>query len=157
MEKGTYKEKRVDFSKFEVYKFTPFLFPEYCSSLYGCGANILSLLSGLPQNKIKPPIKSRPDHWPDSFIIKFLKERKFEILKITQCSLSNNEDRQIIESLTRYNLILTSQLVLKNECSWYLTWDNYYYHGSSISKLRPFDFLNYPIISAYCLFHKRYR
>ena len=113
----------------------------------------MALLTGINPFHISALNKNR-DHTSDKFMISFLKSNGFKIAKLTQCSVSNNRTRIMENNIKYYHVLLVSQLVLRNECSWSVINDQYDYHGFLVNLLKPLEFVNRPIITSYLLFHK---
>ncbi len=143
MEDGDYK-KKIDFSKFHVFKFRPSLYASPYNSLYGCGGAALALLSDTDPLTIP----SQPT-WPDSYMINFLKKKGFQVQKLTKYNIANRPG--VTNPLTKNHLLLISMMFRRREASWVVYFDRMLYHNFEITELQPLDFINLPIVSAYML------
>lgn len=160
METGKYSEKKVDFSKFDCEKFSPVLWNLSVYGLAGCGYNLLATLVGKENPyEIRKFNKSKnKESCDDKFIINYLRKNNFKILSLTQCRLSNhNESLLNGKILPSSNVIITSNLVKKNECSWFIGFQNYWIHNQEILPMKNLDLLNFPLISAYLIYHEKYK
>ena len=156
MEKGFYTDKKVDFNSFAISRFVPNIFDPYIHTCIPCGISTLALLTGINPFILNASNKNR-DHTSDKFMLDILKSNGFKIAKLTQCSVSNNTSRVLQNSIKYYHVLLVSQLVLRNEASWSVIYDQYIFHNFLVNLLKPLEFLNRPPITAYLLFHKKYK
>lgn len=149
---GKYRRKPIDFSKFRVSRFAPYLFTE-CSG--GCGANALALITGVHPEKIHNTNKENESDWRDSFMLAFLRHRKYNVIPLTMCSAS--QKAAFADSIDEKHVMLTSQLIDKKLASWQVIFDNYVFHNFGISGLKSREFINNPIMTAYIVFHHHWR
>jgi hypothetical protein len=156
LENGSYKNGKVDFVKLEVTKFTPHLYDGLISTFYGCGANLLSLITGVDPSIICKLNKSK-NHWPDAFIVDFLESRGYKLIPVTKAVVTNRDFLTLDEPIRPNHILITTQMFLKGEASWCCYYQNYCYHNFIISRLKPFDFVNMPILKAWVLWHKKYK
>ena len=72
--------------------------------------------------------------------------------------LSNRKKYETVleDKIKKYHLIITSNLVRKNECSWFLGYFNFWLHNQTFIPMKSLDNINYPIHTAYLLWHKKY-
>lgn len=160
METGKYqkeKDKVIDFTKYSVDKFPLHLWDNTIYKYVSCGANALGLLTGFDpinldtsHNKIY-----KSDHYSDDFMINLLRVEKFQVIKLTKANLTNPP--QIGYPIKSNHILLVSQLFAKQIASWSVLWNDLIFHNFEVKKLMPFDFLNWPILSAYVLFKKGWR
>lgn len=150
MDKGTYKGRRVEFRRYAVSCFNPFLFSDPASELRGCGAGALALLTGVAPEKISA--KNGGIHYPDDFMRRFLRQHGFRTLQLTQCNLSSAEDYVGTD-----HVILLSQLFKRNEATWGVTFGGMYYHNFSLFSMNALSVLNKPVLSAYIVIDPRWR
>lgn len=160
MEKGIYKRNKTDFESYAVSKFVPHLFDHSAYGLYGCGATALSLITGIKSNIIFRSKKFKENEslfsWNDTFMRGFLRKQGFSIIPITLCEVSNFQT--YIESpIKNYHVILMSQLMKKNEASWSVIFNNYIFHNFEILPLKPLEFINNPILSAYVIYKDEWK
>jgi len=159
METGKYSNKKVDFTKFDTVKFP---FTIYDPDIYGtapCYANLLATIVGKENPyKIKALNKNK-ESGDDKFVCSYLKKHGFKIQPLTQCLLSNrkHQDVQLNGIIKKYNVIITSNLVKRNECTWFCIYNNYVTHNQVISPLNNLDFLNFPLHTAYLIHSKKYQ
>jgi hypothetical protein len=148
VDKGTYKGHRVDFDKYAVSFFNPYLYPD--SALIGCGASSLALLTGIAPGIIAA--KNGGEHYPDEFMLRFLRHQRFRALQLTQCNVSNARD-----DIGIGHVVLISQLFTRNEATWGVIFHGMYYHNFRLYTLDTLSMLNKPILSAYVIFHPKWR
>ena len=156
MEKGFYTNKKINFDSFAINKFVPHIYDPYAHVSIPCGSSALSLLTGVDPFILSASNKNK-DHTSDKFMLSILKSNGFKIAKLTQCSVSNNRTRVLENNIKYYHVLLVSQLVLRNECSWSVIYDQYIFHNFLVNLLKPLEFLNRPVITSYLLFHKKYK
>lgn len=140
----------MDFSRYAVSYFNPFLFSGTIRQSLGCGASALSLLTGVPPEYVAA--KSRDGHYSDEFMVRFLRQRGCHVWRLTQCNVST-----AISPLGDAHVILISQLLLRNEGTWGVIYDNKYYHNYSILNVNFISLLNKPILSAYLVVHPKWQ
>jgi hypothetical protein len=141
--KGSYKGHRVDFAGYAVSCFTPHLFCGDFRKTLGCGASALALLTGVKPEEVSEHNKFRA-HYSDTFMLRFLRSRRFRIARLTLCNLSVATSRIGVS-----HVILASQLVLKNEATWSVVHNGCCYHNFDIFRPNSLTFLNKPLLSAY--------
>lgn len=149
MEKGAYKGHHVDFRKYMVSCFNPYLFTDQLLWLTGCGATALALITGVSPAKILE--LNGHKHYPDKFMTGFLRQRQYDLLPLTQCLLSETSS-QIGPS----HVVLLSQLILRNEATWGVIFDGIYYHNFQGYQIDGLSFLNKPVLTAYSVWHPRW-
>lgn len=147
MEDGSYEDP-VNFAAFAVRKFVPHLFTSNNSLLVltGCGANALGLLTGEKPWKIK-----YRHHWPDEFLLKFLRKKGWNSHKITKYNVTKS--KKVSWPIDENHIVLFSFCTVRDEASWAVLHNNLIYHNFEITVCRPMEFLNRPILSAYVLSH----
>jgi hypothetical protein len=150
VEKGSYKGRRVDFSKFAASCFNPFLFAGSARSRLGCGASALALLTGTAPETITA--KKRGTHYSDDFMMRFLRGRGFRVLLLTLCNLSS-----ATADIGASHVLLVSQLFRKNEGTWGVIFNGLYYHNFESYLLGTLCFINKPILSAYLVAHPKWQ
>jgi hypothetical protein len=150
VEKGYYKGRRVDFSKFAASCFNPFLFAGSARSRLGCGASALALLTGTAPEAIIA--KKRGKHYSDDFMMRFLRGKGFRVLLLTLCNLSSAS-----ANIGAAHVLLISQLFRKNEGTWGVIFNGLYYHNFESYLLETLCFINKPILSAYLVAHPRWQ
>ncbi len=148
MEKGIYTPRPKDFSKLIVDKFAPQIFNTAYNAIGGCGANALSVLTGINPLDIKNTNPKNKNDWKDKFVVDFLRDCGFTVEPITLCDVSNSEI--YVESpITKNHVLLISQLLIKNEASWSVIYKDYIFHNFEIVPLKGLEFVNNPILTAY--------
>lgn len=150
MEKGSYKGRRVDFSKFAASCFNPYLFAGSPRSRLGCGASALALLTGTAPETITA--KKRGTHYSDDFMMRFLRGSGFRVLLLTLCNLSSTT-----AEIGTGHVLLISQLFRKNEGTWGVIFNGLYYHNFESYLLGTLCFINKPILSAYLVAHLKWQ
>ena len=158
MENGTYGNAITDFRKLTLKKFPASLYNPITFGMNGCGANALSLITGKHPAEIKAKNKHK-DHFPDSFMVKYLRNNGVTPFKITKCNLTGRtkkEHSDLFGYITNDNLLLVSQLLKKNEASWGVYWGGLWFHNFELSRTDFMSLLNFPIVSAYCLYNPKW-
>jgi hypothetical protein len=120
MEKGAYTDRRVYFGKYAAAVFNPYLFSSNFRTRLGCGASALALLSGVLPEVIARQNRYRA-HFADTFMVRFLRRRRFTALPLTQCNLSTS-----VSLLGKAHVVLLSQLFRKNEATWGVIFNGIY-------------------------------
>jgi hypothetical protein len=149
---GKYKINQVDFSKLTSKKFSPHLYDILTHSTIGCGANALSLITGVPPHKFVKQNRRR-NHYSDSFMIRNLRKSGFKVYTLNKCNLTNRETA-VKYKIQDNHILLMSQLFLKKEASWTVSWNSLMFHNFEVSRLDPFSIINCPIVSAYIICKK---
>lgn len=142
---------RVDFEKYAVSLFSLHLFCGTHNSLAGCGACALPLVTGVPPGTIAVK-NDNLNHYADDFMVRFLRQQRFKILRLMQCNLS--AARNDIEN---EHVVLLSQLFKRNEATRGVLFGGMYYHNFSIYSLGAFSMLNKPVLSAYVIHHPKWQ
>lgn len=156
METGYYKNRSLDWESFEVDVFSPHLFG---IGGCGCGASALATLTGVPPHFIRNTNRVNPNHWKDSFMIKFLKENGFKVRHLTKCDVSNTNPGTGIASynLTDRHVLLLSQLTGKNTASWTVAHGKLWYHNFETCSFQATGLLNLPTLTCYLVCHPNWR
>ena len=152
--KGKYKEVKIDFNKLSVEWFAPHLYRKDAYAL-GCGRTALTTLTGVSPDMI-PIGKGEKHHYSDRFMVNFLRQRDYQVLPVTQCDMTQHSD-VILHEITEDHVVLFSQLMIKNEASWSVTYGGLVYHNFYVTRLHGMEFLNKPLLSAYVIFHPKWR
>lgn len=150
MDKGTYRGRCADFNRYATSCFNPYLFTGVARARLGCGACALALLTGARPESIAA--KNGGRHYSDEFMIRFLRARGFQTVRLTLCNLSARTSK-----LGNAHVLLTSQLFRRNEGTWGVIHGDLFYHNFSAYNLETLAFLNQPILSAYLVVHPRWR
>ncbi len=148
----------IDFSQYTVNKFVPHLYDRLSyESISGCGACALATLTGDNPLNIKKKNKNK-DHFSDRFIKNYLEKNGFKVIRIKKKDIINRPiTNSFKEQIHDNHVLLTSQQLTKKNASWMIYWNNLVIHNFSIIKQRPFDAINFPILSSYLLYHPKYR
>jgi hypothetical protein len=158
MENGNYGNANTDFRKLTL-EGVPFtMFDGYEFGLTGCGANALALLTGVHPLRVVKENKNRA-HYSDGFMVRFLREHGIRAFKVTKCNLTGrtkNTDKFLYGCIGANNLILTCQLLQKNEASWFVYWNGVRYHNFDVDRVSFSSLLNFPLINAYVLYNSRW-
>lgn len=148
--KVEYTGRRTDLKPFAASFFAPHLFQGEHRHLIGCGAGALALLTGVPPEKIAARHRGR--HYSDKFMIRFLKQRSFRLLRLTPLRITSARN-----GVGSEHVILISQLFRNYEATWGIIHANVYYHSFQAYNLSELAFLNKPILSAYLVIHPSWR
>jgi hypothetical protein len=150
VDRGFYTGRRVDFALYAVSCFNPYLFSAPFRARLGCGAGALALLTGVAPERIAA--KNGGRHYSDEFMLRFLRQHGFSLLRLTLCNVSAGGSK-----VGKSHVILVSQLILRNEATWGVIYDGNYYHNFCSYYLDSLSLLNKPILSAYLVMHPRWR
>ena len=155
METGTYKKRAIDFSKYTVSKPNLTFYSGFKYQLWGCGATVGSLLTGIHPKEVAKYNK-HSSHFSDEMMIKFLRKHKFKLIPLTIASISNSK---IIENkLDENHLIIISQMLKRNEASWAVLLNcQYHVHNFEINRLTTTEFIERPILTAYVAYKPEWR
>lgn len=145
-----HRGRRMDFSPFAASVFVPHIFTGAERASVGCGAGALSLLTGVPPEKIAA--KHRGRHYSDNFMIRFLMCRGFRTLKLTPFRVSSAKNR-----VGPQHVILISQLLRDCEATWGVIFEDGYFHNFNTYSLSSLALLNKPILTAYLVIHPSWR
>jgi len=154
MKKGHYTTRPVDYSKYTQNKVVFHWYDSYQYEGVGCGATALSLLTGVSPSRYAAKVKNKS--YPDKFMLQELRKNGFKCIEITQCRVSNHKNNIIKHSIASNHLILTSQLFAKNEASWLVSWNSNTFHNFIHTSSSFYTLLNFPVLTAYILFHPDY-
>lgn len=159
MEAGKYSKKKIDFTKFECQKFPFTLYDSALYGLSGCGYNLLASIVGKesPYDIRRLNRSKNKESCEDKFILWYLRKHQFKILPLTKCNLTNTQSMYLDGVIKPYNVFISSNLVRKNEASWFAGFSKYWIHNQEILPMQPLDPLNFPTLSAYLLWHKKYQ
>lgn len=128
--------------------FKGYFFNYYDIKGNGCGANALSLLTGINPEKYK----TKNYIYSDNYMINKLRRKGFKVVEITKSNLTN--DKEVKLNLDEHHLILYSALLKRGEASWFVTYGGYVWHNFSVNTLNSWEIMNYPIDSMYLLYKK---
>jgi hypothetical protein len=148
MKFGSYGNGNTDFSKFKLS-----CVPLYLRSTadikysYGCGANALSILTGIPPSNFY----RKGGHFSDRYMISALRATRFHVYEVNKSNLTSKKSFSIDDR----TLLLFSQLIKKGEASWKVSYGGQSYHNFDISVLNSWELLNMPISSMYVLYPKK--
>ena len=140
----------MDFSPYAASFFAPHL---YCGSVrsgLGCGASALALITG-----VAPEIVASENggaHYSDRFMTRFLRARNFRTLRLTPNMVTGAKNK-----IGADHVLLVSQLFRRQEGTWGVVFQDFYYHNFEGYVLSSLAFLNKPILSAYVVFHPKWR
>lgn len=144
------RERRADFNAYAASFFAPHLFCGPARSALGCGASALALITG-----VAPEIISSENggaHYSDRFMIWFLRARNFQTLRLTPNIVTGARVK-----IGPHHVLLMSQLFRRDEGTWGVIFADFYYHNFESYVLSSLAFLNKPILSAYVVFHPKWR
>lgn len=144
MEKGKYHGRRVNLLKLASSFFTPCIFAGTTRASLGCGAVALSLMTGNKPEQIA--LKNKSGHYSDEFMVRYLRRRGYRVLPLTQCLVSTTGGQVRTD-----HVVLLSQLFRKNEGTWGVLYNEFYWHNYSPYNVDSLSFLNKPILSAILL------
>lgn len=141
-------ENTLPFNKLRCTKFVPHLFLDSVSTGMGCGRCTLALLTGDdPITEMKGVPYSSVS---DKIMVAYLKRRGIIVLPITRADVTQIPN-VIMNHIGKQHVILASQLVSKNEATWTVIVGDVQFHNFTVLDVKPLDFINRPLLSAYCL------
>jgi hypothetical protein len=156
MEVGKYDKNKIDFRQYYVTKFNPHLFDIDKHPYSTCGSAVLSLLTGESPTKVEKSLPKGSDDWTDKPLINYLINRGYEVKKVTQCDVT--EHPTVVEyPIKNEHVLIVSKLVCRDEGTWTVVHNQFEYHNFEINMLKPLEYLNNPIMSAYVVFHKKWK
>lgn len=141
-------QNNINFSDYKVTKFNPYLFDRSWS--YGCGRTALSTLTGVAPYKFV-----EQKNYTDKYMIRELVDRNFVVLPITNADVTQTP-QFIVSHIKESHVILASQLAIKGEGTWSAYYGGYSFHNFAVEELKPLEFLNRPLLSAYVIFHSKW-
>lgn len=147
MEQGSYGRKPIDFARYKVSKFVPHIYGGAVFGIHGCGSTALALLTG--ENPLDIPQR---EHWADRFMIAHLRERGFEVLKLTQRNVTNFEFANVYP-ITDDHVILACMKFRRGEASWAVIYNKMMFHNFEITTMETYELFNHPIITVYLVRH----
>jgi hypothetical protein len=159
MENGRYGNANTDFRKLTLARVPMVMFDVVRNSSVGCGASAAALLTGVSPAEIRKANKWK-DHYSDKFLLTFLRKHGIRSFKVTKCNLTGrtkNEQGDLYGYIGPNNLVLTSQMVKKNEASWFVYWNGYQYHNFEVQLASFATILNFPIVTAYVLHNPKWK
>lgn len=154
MEVGYYRKKAIDWADYTVDLFVPHLYTNYSG---GCGANALSLLTGVPPHHILNTNRENRKHWKDSFMIGFLKKHGFKVFPLTKCEVTNVAGAYVCDSIGNQHILLLSQLMGKNTASWTVVYNELMYHNFETVSFKGLNLVNSPSLTVYVVFRPEWR
>jgi hypothetical protein len=91
-------------------------------------------------------------HYSDLFMTRFLKARNFRLLRLTPNLIAGAKTK-----IGADHVLLVSQLFRRGEGTWGVVFEDFFYHNFQTHVLSSLAFLNRPILSAYVVFHPKWR
>jgi len=150
METGSYCGRRLNFESYSAYCFRPYLFTDEVRGKFGCGASALALLTGaLPESIAR---ENNSTHYPDQFMVRFLRRHGFDVQKLTQANIAN-----ALSGIENNHVLLLSQMYRKREATWGVVMNGWYFHNFEIYFLNSLTLLRKPVVSAYLIRHTTWR
>jgi len=155
MHAGNQRAKPVDFLEWEVDRFNPFIYPVNPFISYGCGATVVSLVTG--ENPLIVTAANKYNkHYSDNFVLGAMKAKGVSVLKVTKQNISNRKNDTSYR-IGSNHVVLVAQLVMKNEASWFIYFGGRQYHNYEVQDTYPTEFLSRPTLSVYLLKHENWR
>jgi hypothetical protein len=148
MGNGPYRRRTVE--SLAAVCFEPHLFSGLERSKVCCGASALALITGIPPETIAKQ-HTRSNHFPDRFMLKFLRKHGFSLHKITTDLVINGG------KITDAHVVLISQLLRKGEGTWGVMFGGIFWHNFDIYAVNGLSLINQPMLTAYVVAHPKYR
>jgi hypothetical protein len=148
---GFYTKYPIDFKPYRVpfFQFNH----NYGYRGQGCGAGALSIITGHSPFHIHYNICKR-NHFSDVKMVRYLRQEGYTVIPVTQCAVTRLGGMNHIKP---DHVLLVSQLMMKNEGSWIVVNNGKLAHNFDIVPLSPLEFINRPILSAYIVFHPKWK
>jgi hypothetical protein len=140
----------VDFSPYAASFFAPHLYCGPVRSGLGCGASALALITGVAPEIIAS--ENGGAHYSDLFMTRFLRACNFRTIRLTTNMVTGARNK-----IGADHVLLVSQLFRRQEGTWGVVFQDFYYHNFQGYVLSSLAFLNKPILSAYVVFHPKWR
>lgn len=120
-----------------------------------CGAWALHVITKAPYHMLVG--LSNKGHWPTKTMLDFLKKWGCDVKPITLGNIvEGNSVKTGKRLLTSQNVILIEQGAFEEESTWSVLFDNKISHSGETADLGPLEFVNWPILQAYSITHKRW-
>lgn len=145
---GKYKRRSVDLQRYRVARFNPYLYHSVPDC--GCGATAVALLTGMDPVHLTT-LNGKKKGYPDRWMVKTLKAKGYTVIPIKWKEI--NSDRWITYPVSKFHVVLVSQIMSKREASWFVYHNGLCYHNFAAFAPETLDFLNKPSITAYCIWH----
>ena len=130
--------------------FTPHFFLSPDRARLGCGATALAALTGVEPELIA--FENGARHYPDRFMVRFLRAHGFRTLRLSRSVLVDKG-----YGLGFEHVLLVSQQLTREEGTWGIIFGDTYVHNFETYRLSTFWLLRKPLMSAYVIFHPRWR
>lgn len=136
--------QKINLTEWEARKIDISLYDSSIYSVYGCGATLISLITGTNPVSLYLKNKNKP-HWSKEYVFRILKKHGFELLKMVPGLLVNT-----------YHPIITIQRLSTAETSYQFIYNNLIYHNFDVRPLKNFEFLTFPIEESFLIRHKNW-
>ncbi len=153
MELGS--RKKIDYSKWEVTKFSPTLYNSTIYQSAGCGKTAISTLVGCDPFLLKNTNRKNPNEYKDSWMLRELRKRGVKVLKIKPLEVTNHL-QSFENKINRHHVLLVSQIINKLESSWSIFFQDYLIHNFLISRWDRLELINRVPITIYIVWHKKW-
>lgn len=155
MKSARYHGKNTDFSKLKTGKFPYFVWNKTDYSTSGCGACVLANITGEHPEKIKGVKVGDKKTFPDHYMLKFLRQRKFQAYEINKANLTNRLTPAL--TLTDQHVIMWSGVFSKTDSSWAILHNGFMFHCLDIQPISYLHLLNYPWLSGYVIYNENWK
>ena len=153
----TGKPKKVKWAEYLAPHFKPPIKESADDDIPGtCGTHALQAITGLSLKYIAKQMRGRSGFWTDRSLLEFLRKRGYHIEPITLGSTCSYKGYGEKKKVTPMHVILASQHAYPTEGTWVVLHRNIEYHSGEIVEYSSTDFFNYPIWTAYVVFHKKW-
>jgi len=150
VDKGSISGRRLNFESYTAYCFRPYLFSDEVRGKYGCGASALALLTGALPEHIA--LKNNSPHYADRFMVAFLRQHGFAVQALTQSNIASASS-----AIEKNHVLLLSQLFRRQEATWGVIHNGWYYHNFELYFLNSLTLIRKPVVSAYLIGHTSWR
>lgn len=120
-----------------------------------CGTHAMRVLTGLNYKAIRKAM-GKATTWSDRRAIQWLRSKGYAVVPVTVGSTSGLSIKEDKISLGGGHVLLVSQHCFLEEGTWSVLFENKIYHAGNVEYLDGFEFINYPIWSAYLIFKRQW-
>lgn len=132
-----------------------FKFPKDTEDSQECGAWALHVLTRQPLKQIMK--MSKNGHWSTKTMLGYLKKNGYEVIPVTMGNMVNAHDGTFKPKIGSDNIVLVCQRCFRWESTWAVIHQGRYSHSSETDYLSGLEFLNFPIDTAYIVWHNKWR
>jgi hypothetical protein len=122
-----------------------------------CGTHALACLLEKTPREAARFIPKGKSWWDDPDMVRILQKKGFELIPITERLVTNLPTGSATAVLRPEHVVLISTKQNRTEGTWCVFWNGFCYHSGSISRPDALELLNSPLMSAYVVWHPRWK